>query len=133
MIFRAMCYPLIYALSYTCRIPGWVWYYSKPVPRYRGHSANKTHHWRMSGLQCEYLILLRFSQNSSYHWGLKLVQWRAMEFRKKGKENKACAHRTCLGLFESSFVFNIKARKAAKIRNRHNQAPHLTQNTPWEK
>ena len=31
-----------------------------------------------------------------------------------------------------SAVQTLKARKAAKIRNRYNQVPHVTQDTTWE-
>ena len=31
-----------------------------------------------------------------------------------------------------SAVQSLKARKAAKIRNRYNQVPHVTQDTTWE-
>ena len=30
------------------------------------------------------------------------------------------------------YVWEFKIRKAAKIRNRYNQVPHLTQDTTWE-
>ena len=30
-------------------------------------------------------------------------------------------------------IFSIKVRKTAKIRKQYNQAPHLTQNTTWER
>ena len=32
-----------------------------------------------------------------------------------------------------AYMFLIKVRKAAKIRNRYNQVPHLTQDTTWER
>ena len=31
-----------------------------------------------------------------------------------------------------NFMSDVKARKKVKIRNRHNQVPHLTQDTTWE-
>ena len=33
---------------------------------------------------------------------------------------------------KTSFYSFIEARETAKIRNRYNQVPHLTQNTTWE-